>query len=138
MVFESVSINYVAVLVSTIACFMIGYLWYGPLFGKAWAKEMNVKNDPSKMKGMWKLMLINFVGTFMMVYAIAHFVDFLKLSNYIEALQLGFWVWLGFFAATTLLGGVLWEGKSWKLYSINALYWLVNLCVPAVILTIWK
>lgn len=132
------SFNYLAVFVSAVVCFVIGFLWYGPLFGNAWVDEMKIRKESSKAKGMWKLMLINFAGTFIMVYVIAHFVMYLELRSYAEALQFGFWIWLGFFALTTLLGGVLWENKSRKLYSINAVYWLVNVCVPSVILTLWK
>ena len=30
----------VAVLIAVVANFILGFLWYTPLFGKAWAKEM--------------------------------------------------------------------------------------------------
>lgn len=32
------SINYWAVLVSAFCAFFIGWIWYGPLFGKLWMK----------------------------------------------------------------------------------------------------
>ena len=29
-------LNWLAILVATVAAFVLGGLWYGPLFGKAW------------------------------------------------------------------------------------------------------
>jgi hypothetical protein len=38
-------INWVAVLASTVAAFILGGLWYGPLFSKPWMREMGVGRD---------------------------------------------------------------------------------------------
>lgn len=37
---EEMNINFTAVLVAVVANFILGFLWYTPLFGKAWVKEM--------------------------------------------------------------------------------------------------
>ena len=39
---EQMNINIMAIVVATVANFVLGFLWYTPLFGKAWAKEMGV------------------------------------------------------------------------------------------------
>lgn len=137
MVFQSYSVNYLSILIATVASFMVGWLWYGPLFGKKWAKEMGIKMDKNNKEGLGKLILLNFIGTLIMVYVLALFIKAFAITILPQALQLAFWLWLGFFAATTLLGGVLWEGKSWCLYQINASYWLVNLGVAASVLTLF-
>ncbi len=38
-------INWIAVVASTIAAFVLGGLWYGPLFSKPWMREMGVGRD---------------------------------------------------------------------------------------------
>ena len=81
--------------------------------------------------------MINFIGTLVTAYVLAHFALYLNLETWGDAFQFSFWLWLGFFASATLLGSVLWEGKSWKLYILNAAYWLVNLAVMATILALW-
>lgn len=52
------SVNLLAVLLATISAFMIGGIWYGPLFGKAWMTEHGftaeqIRNDfnPAKTYG---------------------------------------------------------------------------------------
>jgi hypothetical protein len=38
-------INWLAVIVSTVAAFILGGLWYGPFFSKPWMREMGVGRD---------------------------------------------------------------------------------------------
>ena len=38
-------INWIAVCASTVAAFVLGGLWYGPLFSKPWMREMGVGRD---------------------------------------------------------------------------------------------
>ena len=134
-----VSVNYLAVLAAAIAAIVLGFLWYGPLFGKTWMKLMNIdkkKMDEAKKKGMAMNYIIMIISTLVMSYTLAHLVKFLSAANILDALMVAFWMWLGFIA-TVMLGTVLWEGKSWKLYCLNATYWLVNLAVMSSILALW-
>ena len=135
----AVSTNYLAALVATIAAIVLGFLWYGPLFGKVWMQLMNIdkkKMDEMKKKGMTMNYVIMVISTLVMSYILAHFVKYLGATNIAGALQAAFWIWLGFIA-TVQIGIVLWEGKPWKLYFLNTAYWLVNLAVMATILALW-
>lgn len=132
-----IEVNYLAVLVSAVAVFIIGMLWYGPVLGKYWMRLMNF--TPESMKSMkmtpMKAMILGFIGTLLMTYVLAHFA-FLYGALAIGvsgALQLAFWVWLGFFVPVTA-GSWLWEGKSFKLFLFNAAYYLVVLIVAALII----
>ena len=132
-------INFVAVVAAAVASIVLGFLWYGPLFGKQWIALMNFdkkKMSEMKNKGMGKTYAIMIIGTLVTSYVLAHFVDYLDATTVAGALTAAFWIWLGF-VATVILGGVLWEGKPWKLYFLNAAYYLVNLAVMAVILAVW-
>ena len=135
----AVNINLLAVLVAAIAAIVLGFLWYGPLFGKVWMQLMGM--DKKKMgkdmkKQMTKSYIIMVISTLVTSFILAHFVKYLG-TSLAEALQTTFWIWLGFIA-TVQLGIVLWEGKPWKLYFINTSYWLVNLSVMSIILAVWS
>lgn len=132
--------NFLAVFLAAIAAMVLGYLWYGPVFGKLWLKLMNP--SPEKMaamkeKGMGKSYAINFVAALVMAYVLARSIAERFIATSGGAISLAFWVWLGF-VATVMVGTVLWDGKSWKLYWLNALYYLVSLSVMAVILAAWR
>jgi hypothetical protein len=138
-----VPINYWAVLVSAIAAMGLGYLWYGPIFGTQWISLMGWSKAEmeSKMKaGVGPQYLLQAAGALVMAYVLAHYVIFagsyLHQSGIVAGIEGGIWSWLGF-AAPVSLGSVLWDGKSWKLWGINAGYFLVTLIVMGIILGWW-
>ena len=140
----AVPINYAAVIVAAIAQMVIGFLWYGPLFGKQWMAMMGYgpeKLAEAKNKGMGKYYAFAFVGSLVMSFGLAHSLVFasayLQVTGFSAGLQGGFWNWLSFIAPVTL-GSVLWEGRSWQLWVLNNAYWLVSLLVMSVILAVWQ
>lgn len=140
----AVPINYWAVLVAAIASMVLGFLWYGPLFGKLWMKLSDMKAEDmsaAKAKGMGKSYFISFVGSLVMSYVLAHALVFasayMKVSGVTVGLSTGFWNWLGFVAPITM-GNVLWYGKSWKLWLLNNGYYLLSLLLMGVILAVWR
>jgi E3 ubiquitin-protein ligase DOA10 len=139
MTFEY-SVNYLAVIIATLVSFFIGFLWYGPIFGKIWMKLNNIKSkDVKKAKenGMLKPMIINFIGTLITAFVIASLIATLNLTTLNAAITLSFLLWIGFIASTTLLGSVLWDNKPWGLFILNGAYWLVNLEILSIIISLW-
>jgi hypothetical protein len=136
MVLQEISVNYLAVLVAAITSFVIGALWYSQiLFGKLWEKLQGIKMGSGK--NMAVLMTINFIGALIFAYVLVHTIKYAGATSIADALMAGFFTWLGYFAVTTLLGTVLWENKPIKLYLINSGYWLVDILVMSIILTLW-
>ena len=140
-----IDVNYLAILASAVAAMVLGFLWYGPLFGKIWSELMGWGvMTPEKMAEMQKkarpAYAISFVGALAMAYVLAHALIFasayLNSSGVTAGLAAGFWNWLGFIAPVTV-GVVLWDGKPWKLWFINAGYYLVQLLMMGTILALW-
>lgn len=132
-------ISYLAVLISAIAGFVIGALWYSVLFGKVWMKLSGMdrkKIEKEKKKGMAKSYVAGFAALLVMAFVLAHFVDMAEATTVLGGAQAGFWSWLGFIAPV-MLGSVIWEGKSLKLYIINVAHYLVVLLVMGSILAVW-
>ena len=139
-----VPINYLAVIATTVVSMVFGFLWYGPLFGKQWMALSGISQDTinaSKSRGMGKMYAIAAAGSLVMSYVLAHALVFasayLNVQGVQAGLATGFWNWLGFVAPVTL-GGVLWEGKPWKLWTLNNGYQLCSLLLMGVILSVWK
>ncbi len=132
-------INYLAVLVSAVVSFAIGFLWYGQLFGKQRAVMTGFsKNSMKSMKIKPAVsMSLGFFSMLLMSYVLAMFVFFTQSSTIMSGITLGFWIWLGFIATTTI-GGVLWENKSPRIYILNNAYNLISILAMAVILSVWK
>ena len=45
-------INWLAVIVATIAAFLVGFLWYSILFAKVWQKEVKLNSEDMKSANM--------------------------------------------------------------------------------------
>ena|SRR3989344_5699314 len=133
-------INYLAVLVSAVIGMVIGALWYSPLlFGRMWMKLSGMTEkqlNEAKKKSMGKMYFVAFIGVLLMSYILAHFVDYTDSTTFSMGMQTGVWLWLGFIVPI-LIGGVLWENKSVKLYIINIAHYLVVLSVIGGILAVW-
>ncbi len=137
-------LNYTAILVAVVANFILGFLWYTPLFGKAWAKELGLDTSKKATGGqLAKGMIIMVIGNFLMAYVFAHnigawsFVPGIdQMSVTTQILNSAIFTWLGFYVPVDI-SVVAWEGKSWKLFFINTGYHLAMLLVAATILTVW-
>jgi hypothetical protein len=142
-----VPINYWAVIVAAIVNVVLGFLWYGPFFGKQWIALMNLSKeqmDAAKAKGMGKSYALTTIGSLVMSYVLAYV--FLAVNPYFAVagilgvaagLTAGALIWLGFVAPVTL-GPVLWDGKPWKLWFLNAGYYLVTLLIMGVVFAVWQ
>ncbi|PJZ26774.1 hypothetical protein CH352_03855 [Leptospira hartskeerlii] len=140
-----IPLNYLAILVGVLANVVIGFLWFGPIFGKVWAKEMGYENMEPDNKAMIKSMVIMIIGSFLTAYVLAHSLFVWKPSSWnlpgdgpawMYGAYAAFYTWLGFYIPM-LLGSVAWESKSWKLFFINAGYNLVSLAAIGLILAVW-
>ena len=126
-------VNYVAILVAALAYFVLGWLWYGPLFGKLWMKLQGM--NPKKMdnKGMAGKLAIHFVANVVMAFVLARLVT---VGNLTVSLIMGVWFWLGFMA-TMSLGKVLWEKKPFSLYALDNAHNLLGVLIMSGILAWW-
>jgi hypothetical protein len=139
-------INYLAVLVSAAAYFVIGAVWYMGLFGKIWSQlmgfnKLSKKETEAMKKKMGMSMAINFIACLLTAYCMAYSVlsgsAFYHVTGVTAGLQSGFWIWLGFIG-TSQINSVIWDGRPVKLYLINVGYYLVSYVAMGAILAVWQ
>jgi len=131
-------VTFFPILVAGIVAMAIAYLWYHPkVFGSAWMRMVGITPE-SVESGKNKMLLIVVVAilaNMLVAYVMNYFGRAWGIFDVFGAVELGFWSWLGF-VAPTMLGMVLWEHKSFKLYLINTLYWLVAFIAIAITLVL--
>jgi hypothetical protein len=142
---EDLGISISAIVIATVANFILGFLWYTPLFGKAWAKEMGFDMSVKPPAGaLAKGMIFMVIGNFFLAYVLAHNIAAWSFVPGISGMPVAgkiansaIFTWLGFFVPVDL-SAVAWENKSWKLFFINTGYHLAMLVVASVILTVMR
>jgi len=131
----SVDINYAAVLVAAVINMAVGAVWYSPsLFGKAWSKLTGKKD----MRGSGRTgYAVSAVGALVQSWILVHFVQYAGSTSVWEGAITGFWLWLAF-VGVVMAGAYVFEGRPWKLWQINAGYFLVVLVVNGALLAAWR
>jgi len=130
----SVDINYWAVLVAAVINMVVGALWYSKLmFAKAWIKLTGKRHMQGNQTGY----LVSAVGALIQSWILVHFVEYAGSTTVWQGVVTGFWLWLAFVAAV-MAGAYIFEGRSWKLWQINAGYFLVVLAVNGGLLAAWR
>ncbi|MDZ7660141.1 DUF1761 domain-containing protein [Fodinibius sp.] len=135
------SINIFAVLVATLSTFLVGWLWYGPLFGKAWMNAVGLTEEQIQQGNMVKVFGFAFIFELIMAFNLAVFLtgspEAAEMMNAQMGAFYGFLAGFGwvFFA---LAVNSLYEQKSWKYIFINGGYWTVAFTIMGLILGAWK
>lgn len=139
-----IPINMLAILVAVVVNFIVGFIWYTPLFGKVWGKEMGYDPEEKPQASvMIRGMLFMVIGNFLFAYVLAHniaawsFVPGMEeMSEMNNAFMTALFTWLGFYLPGEL-GATVWEKKSWKLFAINTSYHFISLLIVASIIIFW-
>lgn len=134
-------INMWAVLVATLSTFLVGWLWYGPLFGGAWMNAVGLSEEKIQQGNMAKIFGFAFLFELIMAFNLAVFLT--GSPEAAEMMSAGTGAFYGFLAGFgwvffALAVNSLYEQKSWKYIFINGGYWTVSFTVMGLILGAWK
>jgi hypothetical protein len=132
-------INWLAVLVAGLAAFLLGGLWYGPLFSKPWIKaqgwsdekvaELKAKMSPAKFFGG---MIVSY---FIMATALALIASAADVDTLVEGLCLGSLIWV--ITACLTMTHQLASGRHINAYFVDASFELIYLLMMGAIIGAW-
>jgi hypothetical protein len=143
----TIQVNAWAILACVVVAMPVGFVWFGPLFGKPWARHMGLPDMPQPAGGaMAKSMALYALGSLLIAFVLVHSLEIWRAStwglapdlpSYTYAWNSAFFTWLGFFLPIQI-GRVAWEQKGWGLVAINAGFDFVRLMLFAFILAYWR
>ena len=132
-------INYLAVLVSAVAIFMLGGAWYSKaMFAPKWMALHGIKGDMDPGKGMMGKLLIQaficgLVISLVTAVLLNHFVN----PTALRGALIGCLMWIGF-AGPTSYSTAIFSMQSRKIWLIDTSYNLVSFVMAGVILGVWR
>ena len=129
-----------SILVSAVALFIFGALWYTVIFGKVWSRLMGFtpeQMEQAKKGGMAGKMVIMFILNLLTVLSVSYLLPQVLALSFREFFLTIFIIWLGF-SLPLLMGPYLWEGKSWKIVLLNVVYWVLSLKLVSAIIYFWQ
>lgn len=133
------SINWLAVVVATLASFMLGALWYSLLFKKTWIREVGMSEETMKQgANMAKIFGTCLVLTAVMAFGMAAMIygHGKGLMDWKHGMLFGLFVGVCFVAASTGIN-YLYQRKSFLLWAIDAGYQVAFLAMMGAIFGAW-
>jgi hypothetical protein len=133
-------INVWAVLVSAVAFWALGSLWYSPvLFSKRWQKEVGMTPEKIKQVNMVLTFGLSFIIQLLMVWALNFVINVHKPELVTLSMGLVLGLFTGFFFSMLSTGiNYLFQRRSFVLWLIDGLYIVVGLGIAGIILAVWK
>jgi hypothetical protein len=129
------AVNWLAIIAAAVSMFVIGGLWYGPLFARPWQRAAGVSDEQLKAANMPLLFGLAFVLSLLMAANLAFFVagvpDLGAVVGYSVAAGLGW-------AAFGLSLVALFERRPLAYYLINGGYLTLSFVVMGLILGLWR
>ena len=143
---EGMNINWLALVAAAILPLATGFLWSGPLFGKAWMKESGMTEEKAKQMNPAKTYGLAVVFAFLLAFSIYMTVmvggpddmrhgmePYLTFKHgALHGSMLALFVALPVFATNALF-----EQKSFKYVAINIGYWVVTMALMGGIVNAW-
>ncbi len=115
-----------------------GALWYGPLLGKVWMKEMGLSEEELRSDfNPLRAYGLSFIGHLLIALTISYIISLSGGFTLLEGMRISLAVWAGFIFSTMLISAQF-QGKSFMLLVIDSLYYLVNCTVFGIILVLWR
>jgi len=127
---------FVEILIATIGAFMLGFLWYTALFGKAWQQETGI-TDEEAQSGMAITHGLAFLMMFIILFGVNFVIDLHKPED--QTLAHGAFhgvLSAALYCVPAVAIHYLYQKKSLKLFLIDASYILAFTAVGGAILAV--
>jgi len=122
---------WLAIIVAVVANMVLGYLWFGPLFGKAWLAAVGKKEDEiTQSAGMY---VSPIVGALIGAIVLWNVMNAMGTTDLVGGIGAAFWVWLGFIAFTGLTNSMF-RGDKTALWVLESSAHLVGFGLTGAIL----
>lgn len=135
-----------ATLLAASLMFVLCYLWYGPLFGTVWARAVGQSPEQAPAgRRLAAALLGTFATLAVMAFVLSQNIGAWTPANWglpaqpgarvSQVVSAAVFTWLGFIVPV-LAHAMAWDRGGWRLFAINAGYYLCALLIAAGVL-VW-
>ena len=117
--------------------FAFGWLWFSSIVPKQWKAAMKESKRDVKKIDKRKSMIGSFCGSLVMAYVLYHLVGYMDLYTFRDGALFAAFIWFGFLGVVDL-DAVLFEGKSWRLFSVDAGYQFISAALMGGVIAMWR
>jgi hypothetical protein len=130
-------INYAAVVVSAVAYWLLGALWYSVLFMRPWMALENMTDAQARGMNVALPYIITFLLNLVIAGAVAAVCQWRNANTAGRGMAVGLLLWIGVVGPITFTTH-MYEMRPIELFEINEFYPLAGLCLMGAILGAWS
>ena len=130
-------VNWLAVLVATIAHQALGALWYGVLFRDMWMRAIGMNPEEIERQAPGGEMMFGIIASVVSVVALALILTAYDDASLADGAVLGILTGIGFVTAATFMNGA-YEQKKPILGALFGGYYTLGLMIAGAILGVWR
>jgi hypothetical protein len=132
------TLSYLHVFVVAAAGFILGWLWYSVLFGRAWREEMKITPQAMEDCGgrMCPMLATGFFFMLLSTFGLAVLIAAHHSENALKGAELGAFVG-AIVVGGQMLNSAIWENRSARLLRINLGYEIVLFALQGALLGCW-
>ena len=127
------AVRWWAILIGIVIYFVVGMVWYGPIFGKTWMKLVGLTPEKIQQDQSKAPYTIAVITSAVNVYALAILLNLINTQTVLAALGVAILVWLGLFLCPTM-NNYAFESRSMKLMWINSCEILIGMAIVSIVL----
>ncbi len=130
--------NYWAILVATVACFLLEACWYS-LFLQTWLDGIGRTQEWLMSRGVSPILQFAtaLVSTAVIAASISCITQLTGAQTALRGIKVGVLLWFGF-VLTTWSTEYVFEIRPWSLLGVNAGFWLLGMALMGAIVGAWK
>ena len=131
-------LNYWAIVVAWIINCAVGAYWYSSAgFAKKWEEYTNIDIMKIPQDEATRTLIYVVISGLIQAVGLGLVLNSLSPSDIVQGLFIGFVLWAGFVASTTV-GTTLYSRRGWGFWWLNASYFLIVILLNSAILTLWQ
>ena len=128
--------NYGAIVVSAVAYWLLGALWYGVLFSQRWMALEGITMEQAKSMNPVLPYVITLVLNLLIAFVLAQLCLWRNANTAARGAAVGVLLWIGI-VGPVVFTTYMYEMRPKELFAINEFYPLVGLCLMGAILGAW-
>lgn len=128
--------NYAAVVVSAVAYWLLGAVWYGFLFSKPWMALEHMTDAQAQSMNPVLPYVMTLVLNLLIAYVLAQICAWRNANTAARGAAVGILLWIGFVGPITFTTN-MYEMRPMELFAINHFCSLAGLCLMGIIIGAW-
>lgn len=114
--------NILAIILAAASGFLVGGLWYGPLFGNVWQRAIGLSNEEIQSSNMFKTYGLTFAFSVLSAVFLGHLLAFFD-TDFQHTMMISVGIAIGFIVPA-IGTNYLFGRKSGTLFAVDTGYWI--------------